>query len=135
MCGACGRTTVPDPVLGPVRTLRQHLIVAGAVNTVCGGLPGAPRVTALPDGWLVGGALGTVRVCHTVEELWSAAAGCFAELPLLESLLARLQAFMAKPENEGLPARAALAGRGPTEEGIQRQCLPGPAGLASGTRR
>lgn len=75
MCGACGRTTVPDPVLGAVRTLRQHLIVAGTVNTVCEGLPGAPRATALKDGWLLGGASGTALLCHTVEELWGAAIG------------------------------------------------------------
>lgn len=112
MCGACGRTTVPDPVLGPARTLRQHLIVAGSVNTVCAGLPGAPRVTALKDGWLISGASGVARLCHTVEELWGAAVGCFADLTLLGCLLGRLQAFLAEPENEGLPARAALVGRG-----------------------
>ncbi|MCU1567255.1 MAG: hypothetical protein JWQ56_2192, partial [Pseudarthrobacter sp.] len=55
MCGACGRTTVADPALGPVRTMRQHLIVAATVNTVCAGLPGAPKVTALRDGWLMTG--------------------------------------------------------------------------------
>lgn len=112
MCGACGRTTVPDPVLGPVRTLRQHLIVAGSVNTVCAGLPGAPRVTALKDGWLLGGASGTARLCHTVEDLWGAAVGCLAEPTLLGCLLGRLQAFLAEPENQGLPARTALVGRG-----------------------
>ena len=105
MCGACGRTTVPDPVLGPARTLRQHLIVAGSVNTVCAGLPGAPRVTALKDGWLIGGASGAARLCHTVEELWGAAVGCFADPILLGCLLGRLQAYRGRPENEGLPAR------------------------------
>jgi hypothetical protein len=72
MCGACGRVTVPDPVLGPVRTIRQHLIVAQTINTVCAGLPGAPKVTALADGWLTSGPSGGTLLCPTVEELWTA---------------------------------------------------------------
>jgi hypothetical protein len=114
VCGACGRTTVADPALGGVRTLRQHLIVAGTVNTVCEGIPGAPRTTALQDGWLVAGASGTTRLCRTVEELWRAALGCFPDRPLLACLLGRLQAFIADPENAGLPARAAAIGQGLT---------------------
>jgi hypothetical protein len=114
VCGACGRTTVADPALGGMRTLRQHLIVAGTVNTVCEGLPGAPRTTALKDGWLVAGASGATRLCRTVEELWSAVIGCFPDLPLLGCLLGRLQAGMADPDNAGLSARTAAIGRGVT---------------------
>jgi hypothetical protein len=118
MCGACGRTTVPDPALDEVRTLRQHLIVAGTVNTMCGGLPGAPRVTALKDGWSISGPLGTARLCQTVEELWSAALGCFTDEAVLNCLLGRQQAFMADPDNAGLPARAAAIGGGVTAAAI-----------------
>jgi hypothetical protein len=114
MCGACGRTAVPDPALDGVRTMRQHVIVAGTVNTLCKGIPGAPRVTALTDGWLIANPSGTTRLCQTVTELWSAAIGCFTDPSLLSCLLGRQQAFMADPDNTGLPARAADVGRGLT---------------------
>ena len=107
MCGACGRTIVPDPALGPVRTIRQHLIVAGAVNAVCTGLPGAPKVTALKDGWMVTGASGVAKQCQTLEELWSTVLVCFPDAPVLDRLLRRRQAYAADPTNAGLPARAA----------------------------
>lgn len=107
MCGACGRTTVADPALGPVRTLRQHLIVAGAINTVCLGLPGAPKVTALRDGWMVSGPSGASRQCQTVEELWAAVLGCFTEASVLGRLRGRQEAYAADPSNAGLAARAA----------------------------
>jgi len=107
MCGACGRTTVADPALGPVRTMRQHLIVAGAVNAVCAGLPGAPKVTALKDGWMMSGALGFSRQCQTLEELWSTVLGCFTDTLVLDRLRLRCLAYAADPANAGLPARAA----------------------------
>ena len=107
MCGACGRTTVADPALGPVRTMRQHLIVAATVNAVCTGLPGAPKVTALKDGWLMTGPAGASRQCQTVEELWSAVLGCFTDASVLDRLRRRRQAYAADPANAGLPARAA----------------------------
>ncbi len=107
MCGACGRTTVADPALGPVRTMRQHLIVAATVNALCTGLPGAPKVTALKDGWLMTAAAGAARQCQTLEELWSAVLGCFADASVLDHLHRRGQAYATDPANAGLSAQAA----------------------------
>ena len=72
MCGACGRTVVSDPVLGPIRTLRQHLIVAQTINGACQSWPGAPKVAATSGGWLVSGPKGVTEAVSTVEALWSA---------------------------------------------------------------
>jgi hypothetical protein len=118
MCGACGRTTVADPALGPVRTMRQHLIVAGAVNAVCTGLPGAPKVTALKDGWLMTGPAGASRQCQTVEELWTAVLGCFTDASVVDRLSGRRQAYAADPANAGLPARAAALLQDPEHKEI-----------------
>ena len=107
MCGACGRTTVADPALGPVRTMRQHLIVAATVNAVCSGLPGAPKVNALKDGWLMTGAAGASAQCQTLDELWSAVLGCFPDASVVDRLNGRRLAYAADPANAGLPARAA----------------------------
>lgn len=114
MCGACGTATVPDPVLGPVRTRRQHLIVANTVNALCSGRPGAPRVTALADGWLVSGPSGAARLFNTVEELWAGVIDGFADVSVRHRLLERQQAYAADPDNAGLPARTALVGSGLT---------------------
>jgi len=72
MCGACGRNVVSDPVLGPVRTMRQHLIVAQTINSACQSWPGAPKVAASSDGWLVSGPTGATEAVATVEAVWSA---------------------------------------------------------------
>ena len=72
MCGACGRSITSDPVLGPNRTMRQHLIVAQTINSVCQTWPGAPKVAATSDGWLVSGPTGAAAAIATVEALWSA---------------------------------------------------------------
>jgi hypothetical protein len=72
MCGACGRSVVSDPVLGPTRTLRQHLIVAQTINSACQSWPGAPKVAATSGGWLVAGPKGVTEAVSTVEALWSA---------------------------------------------------------------
>lgn len=72
MCGACGRTVARDPVLGPIRTMRQHLIVAQTINSVCQTWPGAPKVAATSDGWLLSGRTGATAAVGTVEALWSA---------------------------------------------------------------
>ena len=61
-----------DPVLGPNRTLRQHLIVAQTINSVCQTWPGAPKVAATSDGWMVSGPTGATAAVATVEALWSA---------------------------------------------------------------
>lgn len=71
MCGACGRSVVSDPVLGPTRTLRQHLIVAQTINEACQSWPGAPKVAATSSGWLVAGPKGAIQAVSTVEALWS----------------------------------------------------------------
>lgn len=109
MCGACGRTTVADPALGPVRTMRQHLIVASTINALCTGLPGAPKVTALKDGWMMSGPCGVSRPCQTLEELWSAVLGCFPDALVSDRLRRHRQAYAADPVNAGLPARVAQA--------------------------
>jgi hypothetical protein len=123
MCGACGSTTVPDPVLGPVPTLRRRLIVAQTINTVCGGLPGASRVKALSDGWLMSGPSGAALLCHTVEELWTAVIRGFDGGSQLVCLLEHQQAFAAGSDNTGLPARVVSIGQGLTtaaaEPGLQ----------------
>lgn len=72
MCGACGRSVVTDPVLGPNRTMRQHLIVAQTINSVCHTWPGAPKVVATAGGWLVSGPTGATVAIATVEGLWAA---------------------------------------------------------------
>ena len=107
MCGACGRTVVPDPVLGPVRTLRQHLIVAATINNVCRGLPGAPKVIALKEGWMMTGPSGASRPCQTLEELWAAVLACFPDASVLGRLHKRREDYAADPSNAGLSARAA----------------------------
>ena len=71
MCGACGRSVVSDPVLGPTRTLRQHLVVAQTINDACQSWPGAPKVAATSSGWLVSGPKGATEAVSTVEALWS----------------------------------------------------------------
>jgi len=72
MCGACGRTVVGDPVLGPVRTTRDLLIVAQLVNAVAADLPGGPVVRVTAERWIVAGSTGRTSVCDTVHELWGA---------------------------------------------------------------
>ncbi len=107
MCGVCGRTVVADEALGPVRTLRQHLLVASAVNALCAGLPGVPRVLAAGDSWQLRGPTGAVTRCDTVAELWAAvAAVCPA------SALARLAGRLAaeRADAEGLTRRVVDAG-------------------------
>jgi hypothetical protein len=86
--------------------MRQHLIVAGTVNAVCTGLPGAPKITALKDGWMMTGPAGLATQCQTLEELWSAVLGCFPDASVLDRLHRRRQAYAADPANAGLPARA-----------------------------
>jgi hypothetical protein len=63
---------VSDPVLGPTRTLRQHLIVAQTINEACLSWPGVPKVAATSNGWLVSGPKGATEAASTVEALWSA---------------------------------------------------------------
>ena len=86
MCGACGRTVVSDPILGPVRTQRQHLIVAQTVNDGCRSWAGAPTVAATSEGWLVSGRTGAAHAVSTVEMLWTSVlrgspGACFPGLP------------------------------------------------------
>lgn len=100
-----------DPALGAVRTLRQHLIVAAAVNRLCHGLSGASKVTALADGWMVSGPSGAARQCQTVEELWRAVIERFGGSEQLVRLRRRQETFAVDPDNAGLPSRVAGIGR------------------------
>jgi len=52
--------------------MRQHLIVAQTINSVCQSWPGAPKVVATSDGWLVSGPTGATAAVPTVEAVWSA---------------------------------------------------------------
>jgi len=72
MCGACGSTVYPDPVMGDEPTLRKRMLVAHTVNSITAGIPGMPRTTALSEGWTVTGPTGSTTLCHTVAELWTA---------------------------------------------------------------
>lgn len=72
MCGACGSVIYSDSVLGKEPTFRKRMLVAKVVTAACTGLPGAPRVTALAEGWMVSGATGSIELCHTVGEIWLA---------------------------------------------------------------
>jgi hypothetical protein len=115
MCGACGRRTIQDPTLGHVRTMRQHIIVAQAINAVCRYLPGAPRVTALSDGWLMSGATGSTQLCDTVEELWSGIIDGSLRTNI-NRLLEAQKAYSADPVNTGLGAQVVDLGRALAEE-------------------
>lgn len=108
MCGACGTTTVADPVLGEVRIKGQHLIVAATVNELCAAQPVAPKVTALADGWLVAGPSGVALLRHTVEELWADVFSCFPDVSFIRSPFERQLSYAKDPANEGLPARTAV---------------------------
>ncbi|MBG6218701.1 hypothetical protein IWX75_003188 [Arthrobacter sp. CAN_A6] len=92
MCGACGKTAVPDPVLGPVRTLRQRLLVAQTVNTLCSGIAGLPTVQVAGDGWMVRSATGASTSCSTVHRIWEALVGSCVRFygnpqPIIERLV------------------------------------------------
>ena len=52
--------------------MRQHLIVAQTINSVCQSWPGAPKVAATSEGWMVSGPTGATAAIATVEALWSA---------------------------------------------------------------
>lgn len=71
MCGACGSTVYPDPVMGDEQTLRKRMLVAHAVNSIIAGLPGVPRITSLAEGWAAAGPTGSITLCHTVAEIWT----------------------------------------------------------------
>ena len=72
MCGACGSISYSDSVLGKEPTSRKRILVAQVVTAACAGLPGAPRITSLPEGWSVSGATGSIQLCHTVRDIWLA---------------------------------------------------------------
>ncbi|KGJ77583.1 hypothetical protein GY21_07355 [Cryobacterium roopkundense] len=72
MCGACGSTVYPDPVMGDEQTLRKRMLVAHTVNSLTTGVPGTPRTTALAGGWTVTGPTGATTLCHTVADIWTA---------------------------------------------------------------
>lgn len=115
MCGACGRTTTLDPVLGETRTRRQHIIVAGAINDVCDRVPGSPKVKDLMDGWSVTGPTGAVKLCSSVAELWSTVIDLGFRSDDRRTLLAALQQRVLREthpaDGDGLPRRVIEAGQ------------------------
>ena len=123
MCGACGRTTVHDPTLGHIRTMRQHLFVAQAVNAICGQFPGAPRVTALPNGWLMSGATGSTALCDTVRELWTTIMDG-ASCRNINRLIAAQKAHLAAAVNTELAAEVAYLGLALAEAHAHREGRP-----------
>ena len=104
MCGACGRTVVADPALGPVRTTRDLLVVAQLVNSIVAGLPGGPVVRVSGDAWILAGRTGTSTRCDTVEQLWTALVDHYESRP---GAAVRLADRIAG----GLPAASPLADR------------------------
>lgn len=111
MCGACGTVTVHDPILGDTRTLRQHIEVAGAVNTVCSELPGGPRIRALADGWVVTGATGSTLIAHTVQELWAGVLASGFSAPEKRVLLGgALENYLSRRRGSDLAVRVAGLG-------------------------
>ncbi|MHA7181382.1 hypothetical protein ACX80J_14860 [Arthrobacter sp. MDB2-24] len=104
MCGACGRTVVADPALGPVRTTRDLLVVAQLVNSITTGLPGGPVVRVSGDSWILAGRTGSSTRCDTVEQLWTALLQQSVRSP---EAAARLRERIA----DGLPGASPLAGR------------------------
>ena len=104
MCGACGRTVVADPVLGPVRTTRDLLLVAQVVNAAASRLPGGPVVRVAGSGWVVAGRTGSTTACDTVGQLWAAVISSGAASP---DAAVRLTEYLGL----ALPASSALAER------------------------
>ncbi|MHA7280562.1 hypothetical protein ACX80H_12485 [Arthrobacter sp. MDT2-2] len=104
MCGACGRTVVADPALGPVRTTRDLLVVGQVVNSITAGLPGGPVVRVSGDAWILAGRTGTSTRCDTVEQLWTVLLDGWGRASDLSLHLARRIA-------QGLPAASPLADR------------------------
>jgi hypothetical protein len=86
------------------------LIVAAAVNRMCAGQPGAAKVTARSEGWLVSGPSGIRLLCDTVEEVWTEVIRGFPDAAILRGLLKDQRAFAGDRENAGLPASTALLG-------------------------
>lgn len=103
MCGACGRSVVTDPVLGPIRTKRDMLMVAHLVNAVAARLPGAPVLQVSGDTWALTGATGTTLSCHTVEQVWRGLLDCMRGADRSSALAVRLMLE--------LPAATPLADR------------------------
>ncbi len=110
MCAACGKDVRKDPVLGTERTLRQHMIVAATINNVCRDQRGAPKVTALADGWLVSGASGTSMLCRTVDQVWATVGRLLPAASVLPALLTEASFHLQKTGEEDLPRRTILAG-------------------------
>lgn len=114
MCGACGRSVVSDPVLGQIRTMRQHLIVAQTINGAAQSWPGAPKVSATSDGWLVSGPTGARDAFATVEAVWSAVLRSCPKAPTSD--LHRVADGSGARENAGV-----VAHNGAFLEGVQAE--------------
>ncbi len=116
MCGACGRAAVADPILGSVRTIRQHLIVAQTVNALCRKLPGAAKVTAVADGWTTTSATGGSSHCRTVGELWRTVIGGLESSAALLAVLPPPGANAAGAEESALAAAVIRSARDETQK-------------------
>lgn len=110
MCGTCGKDVKKDPVVGSQRTLRKHLIVASTINGVCRDQRGAPKVTALADGWFVSGPAGASALCHTVDDVWATVARFFPDPAVLASVLTVASLPLLTTGEEDLQRRTILAG-------------------------
>lgn len=121
MCGVCGKSVVPDPVLGPVRTLRQQLIVAHTVNAVCEGISGVPKVAALSDAWQLTGAKGEIDLRHTVGNVWMQIVDRLVGTADLVALRERLIDYAADPHHSGLPGRVARTGSELASEALRQR--------------
>lgn len=97
-------------MIGPHRSLRSHLLVAATVNSVCAAQPGAPKVSALADGWLVTGASGRATLCATVDDVWAVVMQSFGDTDQLTKLLERAP-LAADTEESSLRSRTIMAGR------------------------
>lgn len=105
MCGACGSTVYPDPIMGDEQTLRKRMLVAHTVNCITAGTPGVPRAKALAEGWAVTGPTGSTTLCHTVADTWMAVLG-----QGLPRLLKQLEARAFTDEPGSLAAQVTDAG-------------------------
>ena len=124
MCGACGVAVRPDPVLGPQRSTRAHLLVAATINAVCQARPGAPRVTVAANGWLVSGPSGGARLCPTIDDVWEAVASSLADPSALAALLDQVEYGAEEHAGERVEGRTdPSTEQGPDEGDLQTRTL------------
>ncbi|MEW2508027.1 MULTISPECIES: hypothetical protein [unclassified Amycolatopsis] len=72
MCGACGRTVVPDPVFPAGRSTRGNLIAGQLLDALCAAAANRIRVAGHADGFTVTLPGRRPVSCATVADVWSA---------------------------------------------------------------